>query len=146
MLHACKLRINLIINNFSENRVTSSNGGMTFYWLYSCLRSERGMYKVGVMIYYKALWHRILKYIINVRNLSLHKLISVNVTMFDGGHDNSALMTKKLVPCQDSNWLPSEHKSATWELLHFICYLSNSFQISAEICSSVPTALQQDVH
>jgi len=30
-------KINLLTNNFSENHVTTSNGGMTFCWLNSCL-------------------------------------------------------------------------------------------------------------
>jgi len=81
----------------------------------------------------------------NLRNLSLHKLTSVNATMFDGGHGN-CVMTTKLFPFQDSSWLLTEYKSATWQLLLFICCLSSNFQISVEICSPMPTALQQDVH
>jgi len=48
------------------------------------------MHEAQVMIYYKTLRYRKLIYTMNLRNLSLHKLTSVNATMFDGGHDNSA--------------------------------------------------------
>jgi hypothetical protein len=48
------------------------------------------MYKAEVMIHYKALWYRKLNYTMNLRNLSLHNLTSVNVAMFDESHDNSA--------------------------------------------------------
>jgi hypothetical protein len=48
------------------------------------------MYEAQVMIYYKALWYRKLNYTMNLHNLSLQKLMSVNATMFNGGHGNSA--------------------------------------------------------